>query len=266
QTGYGAQGYGQPGYGQPGMPPPAPLPIYYPPPPRTPLLKPDTVIFLKKLVVAFVILGTLFALVIVGMSSLARAIQSSGVRGQDAQIARQIRSLDPRIPLDERIQEAQRLLNKLPANDRTTSAQATADLMNQRAMQDLRNNQVQSAESYFSQAESLDPSNFRRALQLGKLYWDQAQSKAAAEKSDLLQQSGRAFHNASLVTSDPALRQQFGEQAARAFFEAARSLMQSNPEERSAVRDLLYNAREAAPPGSTLLSEIEAALNAVRQR
>ncbi|MGV3615832.1 MAG: serine/threonine protein kinase [Fimbriimonas sp.] len=251
----------QPGYG---MPPPAPLPIYYPPPPRAPLLKPDTVVFLKKLTVAFVILGTLFALVIVGMSSLARALQNTSSRGEDARVAQQIRALDPQRPLDERIDKARSMMNKLPATDRTASASATADLMAQYARAEMQKNPRPEVETYLFDATTLDPNNANHHALQGKFYWEKAQSASADSKVSLLQQAGDAFEKASNQTSNSASRMQFQQQAAEAYFAAAETLFKVNPDQRASIRELLGSARRAAPSGSAIISRIDEVQNWVR--
>lgn len=61
----------------PGYVPPQQYPQYYPPPPRQPVFKPETRQFFGRLLLAVVIIGTLFALVIVGINSLAQAVNQS---------------------------------------------------------------------------------------------------------------------------------------------------------------------------------------------
>ena len=50
-----------------------PIPIYYPRPPRQPLLSPESKLFLRKLLVSIAVLGSLFGLVIVGLSAMTTA-------------------------------------------------------------------------------------------------------------------------------------------------------------------------------------------------
>lgn len=54
----------------PGMVQPGGIPIYNPPPPRRPLISPDQLMFFKRLFLAFMIVGTLFALFFTGFEAI----------------------------------------------------------------------------------------------------------------------------------------------------------------------------------------------------
>ncbi len=69
QQPYPGSSYQPPGLHQ------TPLPIYYPPPPRQPLLKPEQKLFLSRLFFTFLIMGTLVVLCTVGINSLSDALE-----------------------------------------------------------------------------------------------------------------------------------------------------------------------------------------------
>lgn len=251
----------QPTYG---MPPPAPLPIYYPPPPRAPLLKPDTIVFLKKLAVAFIILGTLFALIFVGMNSLANALKNSTSSGEDARVAQQIRSLSTRIPLEERIDAAQKMMSKLPEKDRTASAIATADLMTELTQLEIQNPRP-NLENVILDAIQLDPTKPKRWALSGQLYINQAQSASSSSRVSLLQEAADAFVKAAELSNEND-RVQYGNQAASAYYQAAETFSYEDPNNRQAIRELLRSAQVNSQPGSELRNRVDRALDDVMNR
>jgi serine/threonine-protein kinase len=249
----------QPTYG---MPPPAPLPIYYPPPPRAPLLKPDTIVFLKKLVVAFIILGTLFALVFVAMNSLANVMKQNTSRGEDARVAQLIRDLSPQLTLEDRIKQAQEMLAKLPRSDRTASAIATADLMTQLAKSEVANPRP-GLENVILEAIDLDPSSPERYAVCGQLYANQSQLIGQPDRQvEGYQRAADAFARAADL-SDDSKRAQYGDQAAYAYLEAAKIFKDHSSSQRSEIRTLLRQAQNYSQPGTSLRSQIDQLMAAV---
>lgn len=247
-----------------GMPPPAPLPIYYPPPPRAPLLKPDTVVFLKKLAVAFLILGTLFALVFVGMYSLTNALKNKNSSGEDQRVATQIRNLSSRIPLPERVETARQMMAKLPSGDRAASSVATSELMAEYVKSQMKdpNNPRPGLESVMLDVIQLDPTKAGNYADLGRYYTTQAAATSFESRYDLLQRAGEAFENAKNLMGDDA-HGQYEAQAAKSYFDAAVSLRSANRSDRPAIRELLRKAQANAPMGTALRTQIDQLYNEV---
>jgi len=69
------QPYGPAG-GQPQMPV-GQVPVYYPPPPRRPILKPETKQFFIRFFIAIIVIGTVFGLIIAAIKSLADVVQQT---------------------------------------------------------------------------------------------------------------------------------------------------------------------------------------------
>lgn len=249
-------GYPQQPYG---MTPPGALPVYYPPPPRAPLMKPDTVIFLKKFMLALIVFGTLVTLLLVGATEISKAFKTQGRKEDDVRVATQIRSLDERITLDERINQATKMLNQLPQDNQTESRRAVADLLGQKATYETRNKRPSGAEIALQHGLELDPTNVQNLVQMGGLYMTQARSAGLAERVRLLTESGNAYQQASALASG-SHRAQYGEQAAQAYLGAAQSLYQMNPSQQSDIRSLLWQAQESAPSGSSTLTQIRDAM------
>ncbi len=77
--------YGQPPGGQPGNPQ---LPIYYPPPRRQPLISTEAKQILARLILTFIIIGSIFVAILIAINSVATATSSSAERTRaDAPIA-----------------------------------------------------------------------------------------------------------------------------------------------------------------------------------
>ncbi|HEY0866672.1 MAG TPA: serine/threonine-protein kinase, partial [Fimbriimonas sp.] len=66
-------------------------PIYYPPPPRQPLLKPEQSLFVKRLLMTVMLVGTLFLVVVVGVSELSKAVQRWNAERTDAELVQKLR-------------------------------------------------------------------------------------------------------------------------------------------------------------------------------
>ncbi|MBS1723328.1 MAG: serine/threonine protein kinase [Armatimonadetes bacterium] len=79
QQPYPPQPYGQP-YGQ--QQPMVPVPVYYPPAPRGPIVTPETRVFMGRLLAAFLMVGAIVALVVVAIIELPKVV--SGQRARPA--------------------------------------------------------------------------------------------------------------------------------------------------------------------------------------
>lgn len=87
--------------------PPQAFPIYYPPPPRTPLIKAETLVFLKNLCLWFLLLGTLVVLVIVGMSVAVDALHNARNDAKDDNhLPASLANLPATMPVLEKIRRA----------------------------------------------------------------------------------------------------------------------------------------------------------------
>ncbi|HVV74096.1 MAG TPA: hypothetical protein VHI52_21760, partial [Verrucomicrobiae bacterium] len=152
-------------------------PVYYPPPPRQPLFKPDTIIFLKRLVLGFIIFGTLFTLLMVTIQALFTFVNDANSQ--------------PRASVSDQIKKA--------VNESATDApQAEADL---KAAEKSHPHDPEVSESqgrlYYTQAEGrTDPEG------KATLYWQSAVAfeNAIQDESDKAkkQQYEQAFIDASM--------------------------------------------------------------------
>mgnify|MGYP001143325482 CR=1 FL=1 len=99
-------------YSQPGpanFPPHAPgappgfgnVPVFYPPPPRQPLIKPETKQFIGKLFVSLLVIGALFGLIIVGINTISKVIEKTSAQRHDFDVVKEIKSIRTDLPIDE---------------------------------------------------------------------------------------------------------------------------------------------------------------------
>ncbi len=257
-------GYTQAPYG---MPPPGPLPVYYPPAPRKPLLNPQQLEFLRRLFITILLVGTLFMLVAVGASALTEAVKRYNAQQRDQQIQRDAVSTDSRTPLPERIAALQQYRDKLESeSEREKVSRDIAVLYQQLGRQSLDSRQGPEAEKYFQTASELDPHNPAYFANLALVYEGEAASQSDPEqRALLLKQAGDNWAQASDKETDIAQRKTYSQQAAQDLYQYAAELAnRGDASQRSEIRQALYSARERADVSSQLASQIQALLSSVR--
>ena len=243
--------------GGPTMPPPGPIPIYYPPPPRAPLLKPETVVFLRRLGLTFLILGSIFALAIVIIQAIVSTSKRIDADRNDANIEQVIVENDKRIPIDERISDAERKLVQLKSADRIARASRDiAVLYEERGQNFLGRRDFEHAEADFAHAVQLDPKNDALASDLGKLYWDKASTQSDLSlQAELYRQSAENWQRAGDATADLSRKSANMEASAKAFYYYASIAIQLG--DKTAARRALEQASLNAPPNSSIAGEIQ---------
>jgi eukaryotic-like serine/threonine-protein kinase len=266
----------QPAYGSPyqtnpylppnTMQPPTYPPVYYPPPPRQPLLKPETTDFIKKLVIALVVMGTLLALVIVAINAMASALSSQQAIKQDAGILENL-DLDPRMPLDERVAKLQeRRAGAMSEPAREKLDKMLAVLIAEQGQRAEQQNQIAEAELLYQKAIQKDGRNAVIFSKLAKLYENGSQLATDSEAHlNLLLKSAENWQKAYTYESDPEQKRAYGEGASAGYLGFASRLFEINPDEnRGPIRRALYEARSTAPPGSDIYSRVNTLLDQVR--
>ena len=175
---YGYNPYTQAPYGGPGptmAPPPGPAPVYYPPPPRKPLLKPETSAFLKKLTVSFIVLGTFFALLMVGVWALFQQISRIQDTKNGASYVEAVKNIDPNLPPEERIAKLKALKSKLGKNaDSGEIDRALGREYVGLAEAEKSAGRSASAEPYLQQAYGFDPTTPTCSARYGEFFAEQA--------------------------------------------------------------------------------------------
>ena len=257
--------YSQPGQtGAPphsqGLPPGfANVPIYYPPPPRQPLIKPETKQFFGKLVVSLIIMGSLFALILVGINGISQALESTSNSRDDAAIIRQINAVDPDLPLEEQISQLQTLYTRLKGDvarkETRTKLAALYERVGKRALD--RGDQI-GAESAFQSAIDKDPENALLYTNLGAMYVQRAEAERDPKtKVAIWQQASEAWRNAATYEANPKQKSRYAEQAAIAYYNLATEMELDGAYLMQEIRSTLYVAQGYAPPGSEVERRIQ---------
>lgn len=251
QTGAHYPGTQAPPYQYPGyQPPPASqyppqIPVYIGPPPRPPLFKPETRAFMGKLFAILVSCGIVFGLVVVGIQSMATALDqmrvSDGAGGTRAAGAPgDSARLNP-----EALAEAERILRS--------------------GEQQQRLGQFDLAESQYRQVIELAPSVAAPYRRLAELLVIRGDTAARAGQFELARQhyeeaGDRATQAAERETQpDQAYRDR--DYAARCHFNAG--VMATRLNNRSEALRLFLKAREQAHPNTDVARQIRTEIDAI---
>ena len=246
------------------MPPPGPVPVYYPPPPRAPLLKPDTVVFLRTLLVTAAILGTLLALLIVGVSAAVRAYQMGDAKKLDRENASVVALIDKQQPIDVQIRRAKQILDGMPANGRVETAHNAAVLYEELGRKYLTDDHPDQAELAFKEAIDLDRTNPLFYTDLGALYDEMAVKEGDSNtKIQYLVDAGHSWESASQFASDSTTRALWGDAGSKSLLSAASMMQTAGAYDRQTIRNLINDAREMTPSGSPLRGQAEQMLDKV---
>jgi serine/threonine-protein kinase len=282
QTPYNQQPYGQNPYGQYGqgqqpypqnpyggaynpnqymppgtMPPPGYPPVYYPPPPRQPLMKPETADFLKRLSLAMLLMGTLFAVILVGLNMLVSAFQNYQAEQQDRYF---VAVDDPKMPLDERIRKLEASAGQVHSPSKKEELnQKIAILLAQQGQEALKRGGRAEAEKLFNDAISKDDRNPALYSYLASLYESRAKE---ANDPTLWVQAAQNWRNAWSREANMNRKAIYGDGAATSQYMYAQ-LVAPNVDvaSRRSAREALYNAKETASPGSRIYTLVSRMLD-----
>jgi serine/threonine protein kinase len=252
-------------YLPPGTMPP---PMYYPPPPRMPIFKPETLDFFKKLVVALIVFGTMFLLIIVGLSQISKAYNTYRSDQGDANVLKSV-DLDPRIPLDERIAKLEHLRSSVTGG-RSIEAidKELGVLIGTKGQQALRSGDLGGAEALFKEAIDHDGTNPALFSNLASLYDQRAQlENDPSTRLSLWHDAGQNWEGAYQSEPNVDTRSKYGVGAAESYYMYAQSLSSYDlPGNRNQIRDSLYHAMRVIDPRSQpdLYSKINQLMDQVR--
>jgi serine/threonine protein kinase len=263
--------YSQPG--QTNMPPHTPglppgfgqVPIYYPPPPRQPLIKPETKQFLGKLLISFIVIGSLFALILVGINSLGQVLEKSNAQRADSDVVRQIKEIDPKLPVDQQIRELEGLIGRLRGEVQQKEAKANLAVLYERQGKNaLGKGDLITAEDLFTKAVDSDPDNAALYTNLGDLYARKARDEQdPSTRATLWRQSAESWKGATDKEPNRTKQGAYGEAAAIAYYNLAVEMSRNSDYPRSEVRAALYEAQKYAPNGSQISQAVATFLNQV---
>ncbi len=252
--------YAQPGQG--GMAPHTPtygnIPVYYPPPPRQPLVKPETKQFFGKLMIALLIMGSLFALILVVINGISKALEQSNNSRDDVAVVREISEIDGTKPIDQQISELSSLIGRLKGDVERKNAKANLAVLYERlGKQSQSRGDLLGAELNYQNAVDANPDNSLLYTNLGSLY----SLRASAEKDSetrlaLLRRAGEAWATATVKEPSLSQRANYSERAAISYFNLAWEMNNESGYTRREIQSALYLAQDHAPPGSEVERQI----------
>ena len=242
--------------GGPPMPPPGTIPIYYPPPPRAPLMKPETVVFVKRLAVVFVLVGSIFALMFVIISALTSRAKVIDDARNDSQIEQTITNNDPQYPLEERIRDAEAKLVKLRTEARKDAAKKQIAVLYEQLGKRELNRDSRKAEDAYNKAVEYDPQNSAYASDLATLYATSGQTQNDPnQKTYLFDKSAEFWERAGRTSADAKRRDDCLAQSAIMYRECA--VIARDLGDSKEARRRYEQARAVAPPTSQIASTID---------
>ena len=237
------------------------VPIYYPPPPRPPLIKPETRVFLGKLLVTLVVMGALLLLIIVFVNSIGTVFARAKADSEDQQMMQQITARDSNKSVSERITEREGLIPQLhSAENQKTANIELAVLYQQRGRESEAAGDPLKAEADFQKAHELDPNNPAYFSSLGKLYADQAaQSGDPDERMKFWGKASENWKEAATRQPDGPTQKDYSTGAASAMYNYAAELARAG--NKIDAKAQLYDARRMVSPDSDVYNAIQQLLN-----
>lgn len=247
-------GYPQPGY-----------PVYYPPPPRPPLMSAETKAFLMKLMLTTVVIGTLFALVIVAVNAISTALQNYRLQAADQEIVSQIRSIPSAESPEQRLAKSEELIERLrDSAQRAQEVRNSAALLEEVGKKAMAEGRWLDAERAFREAFDRDPGNPALASNLGYLFTEAARRESdLRQRESLLETALRYWDHARDKATTREARSNFAAGAANTRLSLALVLNQAG--DRTRALDLAYQARQDAPVGSTTMRDAERLIRALTE-
>lgn len=213
---YAYNPYTQAPYGGPGptmAPPGTPVPIYYPPPPRQPLLKPETAAFIKKTLVAVIVSGTFIALVLVSVWALMLQISRANANSQAKPIYDQAREIDTNLPLRDQIAKLLEMRSHLTSGADTTEIdRRLTDLYIRLGQTTIQSGDLKQAEAIYADAMPYGKNDPDLLAARGYLYSEQAKAMpdGSSERAELYDQGSDFYLAAQQKETDPSKKAQEG--------------------------------------------------------
>jgi eukaryotic-like serine/threonine-protein kinase len=251
-----------------GLPPGfANIPIYYPPPPRQPLIRPETKQFFGKLFVSLLIMGSLFALILVGINGISQALERSNNSRADADVVRAINELDSSLPLEQQITDLQNLIARLQGEVERKEAKARlAVLFEKLGKRSLNRGDLIGAEVAFQNAVDQDAENALLHSNLGSLYYRKAVAEGDPRtRVTLWQQAAESWRNAAIKEANPERKTAYARQTSVAYYNLAWEMHQDGGYLMQEVRSVLYLAQDYAPRGTDVERQIQSLFDEIRR-
>ena len=242
------------------MPPPQQLPIYYPPPPRLPLMKPETAAFMKKTLIAFVLVGTLVILILVGLNAVVDSFRNaSRDRLDNNALPDVLQKLPSNMPVSEKLSVASSELTKQQSDGRRAEIRRYISMLyDKKGLEYFSRADLVHAEIELGNGAQADPNN---ALLWGDLAIVLKQESLAQQDPDtrasLLNNAGDDFTKAYGLETDSKRKQQDAVSAAESYVALGQAALDSGDRSiMAAARQKLYDVRQLANQDESLRGEI----------
>jgi hypothetical protein len=228
-------------------------------------MSPEAKRFTGRLFVTVLVLGTLFGFVVVVINALGTVVERQNAQVRDQAIRQGLASESADAPIEERIRTREDAIGRLTDDvGKREESRKLAALYSQRGQRFLNQGRIVEASSDFEMARQTDPANPEYAAQAGNLYNQRARQETdLGTKRTLIQQAADAYAVAAKYETDPTRREQFATASATLFYNLAVEQMSEGGF--LSARELLYQARKVAMPGTQIEGLIEQALRTLTE-
>jgi len=246
------------------QPPGQQLPIYYPPPPRLPLMKPETAAFLKKTALTLVLVGTLVAVILVGLTAFVDSMRNANNDNIDNNaLPENLSQLPQNLPTTDKIGIAEKeLTHRHSDGSKAEIRHYISMLYGQSGMQLLGRGDLAHAEFELGEGLKADPNNPSLWSGLGNvLKLESNVQMEPGRKASLLSDAGDDWTKAYGVETKSDRKQEDATAAAKAYLSSAQSALDSGDREiMGNARQKLYDVRNIIGNDSSTRSQIDEVL------
>ncbi len=235
-----------------------PVPVYYPPPPRQPLISPEARSVLLRMLLMLLVVGGFMALVFAAINAVSSAIQESQAAQRDAPVQRQIQQETSEQPLAERIETREEAIPNLESRTAKDAEGRQLALDHyQMAMTAETSGRYEEAEQWLDKAESADPVNPRWSYERA-MFFQRARARlgSSGNATPLLQAEAVHLRNAARKAPDESSRYRMAQRSADIYLTLAQQATVARE-----ARALFYDALEVAPPNSAQAQAAQAGLD-----
>ena len=230
----------------PSMAPPGTFPVYYPPPPRVPLMKPETAAFLKKMCISVLLLGALAGLILAGMSAITDSFKNANNDAKDNNmLPESLLNLPANMPVSEKIERATSKLNENQSDGRKAEIKRyISKLYDTKGRVSFAQSNLAEAEMQFISGTQIDKDNAQVWSDLAMVRQQLAEHTQDAERIGMLRDAGDDWNNAYRLETNQQQRAEDAKGAATSYLAFAQASLDIADRNQMAVARLkLYDVR-----------------------
>jgi tetratricopeptide (TPR) repeat protein len=209
-----------------------------------------------RLLVTLLVMGTLLALIIVGVNAISVAYQRARKQSEDQTKLAAMNSQDQSRPVQDRIHEREDLIPQLQSDEsKQEQNRQLAVLYQELGRKEETQGDPASAEASIEKAIELDPKNAAYYSSLGKLFADQAANANDADsRKQLWERAATNWKQAADLEPDKQKQKDYSQGAAQSLYSYARELTVSGDKQDALVQ--LYAAKKLVPEDSEVYNSI----------